>query len=221
MPRPRPIAVRPVRPGAPRVHFRAAIRPTAAALALAIALAAALGAVHGAAAAPRTASDSVASVPGTAADSGATVVLVMRHAERADGGGADPGLSEAGAERARALASAASRSGVGVILTTQYVRTRETAAPLAAETGAPVVGRPVTAANAASYAADLAREIRTAHAGRTVAVVGHSNTVPAIVAALAGGPAPTLGEGDYGDLFVVILPPAGGEARVLRTRVGR
>ena len=156
-----------------------------------------------------------------AADAASTVVLVMRHAERAEQGGADPGLSEAGVERARQLASAAREAGVRVVLTTQYARTRETAAPLAAATGAQVVARPVTPANVGSYAADLAREIRGAHGGHTVAVVGHSNTVPAIVAALTGGPAPALGEGDYGDLFVVILPPADGPARLLRTRVGR
>lgn len=200
--------MRPSVPLAPRRWISLAFGPLAAVL---LAGCAARGGVAPDAATP------AASV----ADPAPTVVLVTRHAERAGQGGEDPGLSEAGAERARQLATAAGGSGVSVILTTQYLRTRETAAPLAAATGAPIVGRPVTAANARAYAADLAREIRTAHAGRTVAVVGHSNTVPAIVAALTGGPAPALGEGDYGDLFVVILPPAGGEARLLRARVGR
>jgi broad specificity phosphatase PhoE len=87
-----------------------------------------------------------------------------------------------------------------------------------------VTERPITPATAARYADDLAREIRERHAGQTVAVVGHANTVPALVRALAGpGPArrrPALGEGEYGDVFVVVLPAGGGAARTLRLRVG-
>jgi broad specificity phosphatase PhoE len=156
---------------------------------------------------------------GRAADA-PTVVLVLRHAERVGEPGPDPALSEAGAARARQLVGAARDARVAAVYATQFRRTRETAEPLAHASGVPVTQRPIDAANGARYAEDLAREIRTQHAGRTVAVVGHSNTVPALVAALAGGAAPALGEGDYGDLFVVILTSAETPARVLRLRVG-
>jgi phosphohistidine phosphatase SixA len=149
-----------------------------------------------------------------------TVVLVMRHAERAAEPGPDPALSAAGAERAQRLAEAARDAKVSAVIGTQFRRTRETAAPLAQAAGVPVTERPITPANAATYAADLARDIREQHAGRTVAVIGHSNTVPAIVAALGGGAPPTLGESDYGDAFVIVLPADGSAARVLRLRVG-
>lgn len=81
-----------------------------------------------------------------------------------------------------------------------------------------VTQRAVHAANAARHADDLAREIRERHAGRTLAVVGHSSTGPAIVTARTARPA--LAETDYGDVFVAVLPSGGGAARLLRLRVG-
>lgn len=143
----------------------------------------------------------------------------MRHAERAAEPAGDPGLSPAGTARALRLVQAAQGARVSTVFTTQFRRTRETAAPLAQAAGVPVTVRPVTATNQGSYTEQLVREIREQHTGRTVAVIGHSNTVPAIVAALTGTAAPVLGEADYGDLFVVVLPPAGGAARLLHTHV--
>jgi probable phosphoglycerate mutase len=57
----------------------------------------------------------------------ATVVLLVRHAERAPGSGDVP-ISEAGQARARALAEVGKVAGVQVIITTQFQRTKQTAA---------------------------------------------------------------------------------------------
>jgi broad specificity phosphatase PhoE len=149
----------------------------------------------------------------------ATVVLVMRHAERAADGSPDPSLTGAGMVRARALAAAVTHGGVQAVFATQLRRTRETAEPLARAAGVPVTERSIGATNASTYALELAHEIRDRHAGQTVAVVGHSNTVPALVAALSGGAAPAVGENDYGDVFVVVLGDSA-PTRVLRLRVG-
>ena len=160
-----------------------------------------------------------ASVPAPAAEP-ATTVFVVRHAERAGDPAGDPGLTPAGQSRAEALPQAVRDAGrVAAIYSTQLRRTQATAAPLAAAMGIAVTTRPASAANSATYAQDLAREILSRHAGQTVVVVGHSNTVPAIVAALSGGPAPALTEADYGDLFRVVIPRTGAP-RVERGRFG-
>jgi len=160
-----------------------------------------------------------ASVPAPAAEP-VTTVFVVRHAERAAEPAADPGLTPAGQARAEALPRAVRGAGrVTAIYSTQYRRTQATAAPLAAALGIAVTTRPASAANSATYAQELAREILSRHAGETVVVVGHSNTVPAIVAALSGGPAPALTEADYGDLFHVTIPRTG-PARVERKLFG-
>ena len=146
----------------------------------------------------------------------ATVVLVVRHAERAPGSG-DPPISEAGQARAAALAEIGKVTGVSAIITTQLQRTRQTAAPLAEALGitAEVV---TTQSDVAKHAADVAAAVRR-HAGKAVLVVGHSNTVPAIVAALGGPKVPDLCDPEYDALFTLVLDAEGG-VRTVRTRFG-
>jgi broad specificity phosphatase PhoE len=68
------------------------------------------------------------------------MVIVVRHAERADDGASaatsmagspDPELSEVGKARAQKLATMLADAGVVAIYTTEYRRTKDTAAPLA------------------------------------------------------------------------------------------
>src|SRR5580700_4879929 len=65
-----------------------------------------------------------------------TIVVVMRHAEKASDGTPDPALSAAGAARAARLATIFGGNGhdlaVDVIFVTQWQRTAATARPLAA-----------------------------------------------------------------------------------------
>src|SRR5687768_18433277 len=61
-----------------------------------------------------------------------TVILLVRHAEKAAQPAQDPPLTEAGAARARALVAVARDAGVKAIISTQYLRTRNTAEPTAA-----------------------------------------------------------------------------------------
>ena len=145
-----------------------------------------------------------------------TVVLVVRHAERAPGTG-DPPISDAGRERATALAEIGKLTAVSAIVTTQLQRTRQTAAPLAEALKITPVVVP-TQGDLVKHAAEVAAAVRQ-HAGKTVLVVGHSNTVPAIVAALGGPKLPDLCEPEYDSLITMVLD-AGGSVRVVRTRFG-
>jgi broad specificity phosphatase PhoE len=146
-----------------------------------------------------------------------TIVIVTRHAEKAQDPGPDPSLDAAGARRARSLATALQDAGVSTVIVTQFRRTRQTAAPLAERLKVPVVERPV-ARDVEAYASALAQEIRASYAGRTVFVVGHSNTGPAIVAALSGKTVEPIPDGRYGDLYVVTMPRVG-EPRLLRAKI--
>jgi broad specificity phosphatase PhoE len=143
----------------------------------------------------------------------ATVVVVVRHAEKAADDPRDPTLTEAGTARAQALARRLEGAGLDAVYATQYRRTQLTAAPAAAQAGHDVTVRPVDAANAATYGADLARDLRALPAGSTALVVGHSNTVPGIVAAISGQPAAEMPETEY-DRYTVIVLDADGKARV-------
>lgn len=138
------------------------------------------------------------------------MVILTRHAERADGaatmGASDPELSAAGKERAERLAAMLAEAKVGAIFTTEYRRTKDTAAPLASRTAlSPEV---VPAAQLAA----LVEKIK-GRANDTVFVVGHSNTVPQIIKAL-GGPDVTIGDNEYSNLFIWV--PATGTLTRLR-----
>lgn len=152
-----------------------------------------------------------------AAPEAATVLILVRHAEKAAEPAADPPLTEAGYARAIALADALEDAGVEVLIGSQFRRTVDTLVPLADRLGVEVETRPLTgdpAEAARALALDLARE----HAGQTVLVAGHSNTVPAMIAALTGEPMADLDDTDYDGLYVVVLD--GGGARLVRAQVG-
>jgi len=133
-----------------------------------------------------------------------TVVVVMRHAEKADETSADPPLSAAGVERAGRLAAIfGSRQAFAfdAIFVTQWRRTAATAEPLAKRLGAPVIE--VQADDTAGLEARILDEFR----GKRVLVVAHSDSVPALVHELSRGAAvPSIAAGEYGTTYVIAIP---------------
>jgi broad specificity phosphatase PhoE len=144
-----------------------------------------------------------------------TTVILVRHAEKAATPGSDPALSEAGAARAQELARVLAASGVTAIYTTQFARTQQTAAPLAAA----LKVEPVVLTAGGPYAADLAQRIRATHAGATVLVVGHSNTTIEVMKALGATNLPSIPESQFDDLFICTFVD-GAPAKVVALRYG-
>jgi broad specificity phosphatase PhoE len=144
-----------------------------------------------------------------------TTVIVVRHAEKEATPPDDPPLSAAGQARARALLDALRDAGVNAVITTQFARTRQTAAPLATALHlTPQIVATPSPTNMQAVAAAVRR-----HAGGVVLVVGHGNTVPAIVAALGAKQPPPICDAEYDALFVVTVP-AHGKATVVKARYG-
>jgi broad specificity phosphatase PhoE len=146
-----------------------------------------------------------------------TVVLLVRHAEK-DSGTGDVPLSAAGRARAEALATLGRAAGVQAVVITPYARTRQTASPLTRALNlTPDIVR--VEGVVAEHARAVADQIRRQHAGRTVLVVGHSNTIPPIVAALGGTRYADLCDTEYDALFIVVLGDEG-PVRTVRSRFG-
>ncbi len=145
-----------------------------------------------------------------------TTVVMVRHAEKLLEGN-DPALSPAGLERARALAHVLEAAGPAALFCSQYRRTRDTLEPLGARLGLAV--RVFEIEDVERSSRELAELIRSEFPGRLVVVAGHSNTVPALIEALGAGPAPSIAENQYDDLFVVLLGP--GPARLVRLKYGK
>ncbi len=148
---------------------------------------------------------------------GPGTVILVRHAEKAAAPAADPMLSEAGLARAAALRDALADAGVGAIIATPTARTRVTAFPLATARGLTVDTTPLPR-NIAAHATEVAAAVR-ARTEPVVLVVGHSNTIPAILAALGGPRLPDLCEGEYDQLFIVRFRD-GAAPEVIRARYG-
>lgn len=130
-----------------------------------------------------------------------TTFIVLRHAEK-ETIGADPNLNSDGQLRAEELKRLLANVPVSAIYSTPFNRTRQTVQPLATAKGLSIV----------EYATDkpyasLKSEILSSHRGKTVVVVGHSNTVPDMLKELSNNSFNvTITDGQYDNLFIVNMP---------------
>ena len=130
-----------------------------------------------------------------------TVIYLVRHAEKSVTPN-DPALTPAGEARAQTLSKKLVGKRPAALFTTDTRRTRATLAPLAQATG--LTPQVYDAAAPDAFAIRLYKE----YAGRTVVVVGHSNTLLPLLAALGVTPSMTeIPENQYDNLFRVTLRP--------------
>ena len=142
-----------------------------------------------------------------------TTVIVLRHAEAdtSDRSNRDPNLSEAGTERAEALAKLLSEAGVTHLFCSEYNRTHDTLLPLAVATERELVKV------SARTPDEQIKLLRALPPGSVAVVAGHSNTAPGLVEALGVTPLGIerhaehgllLDHDEYNRLFVVTLSPS-------------
>ncbi len=147
-----------------------------------------------------------------------TTVIFVRHAEKASVPADDPGLSPAGvrrvAELTRQLKDADVVAGIDAVYATPYRRTEETARPIADALGLPV--NSYDAADTESIMEHIVRE----HKGRIILVVGHSNTLPALIGNMgASKKVPPIAEDEYDNIYIVSIPWFG-KTKTIRLRYG-
>lgn len=141
-----------------------------------------------------------------------TTFILVRHAEKSVEGGRDPELSSEGAHRAEALAALFAKTSVDAVYATDYKRTRNTVGPLAQ-------ARNLTVNTYASMKATDLERLLTQHAGGTIVMAGHSNTIPGIANTLVGEKKfEQFSEDDYGNILVISVTSVGKVAKVLWLR---
>lgn len=143
-----------------------------------------------------------------------TIVIVIRHAEKQSVSAPDPPLSEVGEARAALLArmfgEPKGAARIDAIYISSALRNRMTAAPLAARLGIVPIVAPTDDPKG------LAHRVLRENSGKRVMIIGHTNTVPDIVAALSGrSDIPQIDEREFGTLYIVTVPRIG-HANVLR-----
>jgi phosphohistidine phosphatase SixA len=132
------------------------------------------------------------------------VVVLVRHAEKADDDPRDPGLTAEGRARAELLSVMLADAGLTSVWSSDYRRTRSTAGPLAARLGLEVGLYDPSEGEARRMLVE--RLVSTP--GRHL-VVGHSNTIPGLVEALGGDAQGGIGDDEYDRLYLLTIAPDG------------
>lgn len=132
----------------------------------------------------------------------AATIIVVRHADRDQSAmTTDVPLNARGQQRAEALARTLADAGVRYIYTTEVKRTQQTAQPLAGRIHVRIQVVP------GADVQKLAGILKLLRPDDVALVVGHSDTIPAIVSAL-GGSTPPLGETEFDRMLIVHTDPA-------------
>ncbi|NNC38810.1 MAG: histidine phosphatase family protein [Acidimicrobiales bacterium] len=134
-----------------------------------------------------------------------TTVYIVRHAEKVTTPniGRDPDLTEAGHKRAKLLAEMLADKNISHIHSSDYIRNRDTAKPLADKIGVEIeIYDP-------SDLKSLATKIQ--NAGGSHLVVGHSNTIVETVEAFHSEGGTKVSDDEYDRLYTVRI---GSDAKV-------
>ena len=138
-------------------------------------------------------------------------IYLTRHAEKQADAGRDPALSPQGISRAKHLAERLATEKIGHVFATNYRRTMETAKPTAAQFGLQIE----------SYDPRRQKQLvtRLGALEGAILIVGHSNTIPALVKLLGGEAGPPINDDEYGRLYVLTRTATGVTTQRLQTNL--
>lgn len=131
----------------------------------------------------------------SAQNSETTTLFLIRHAEKAEAS-SNPELSQAGIERAINWAKYFEKTPIDFFYTTLYKRTQQTCATVAATKQKDIIFyKPENM--------DL-KKLISENKGRTILIVGHSNTIPNYINKLLGEQKyADISESDFGNLYII------------------
>ncbi len=133
-----------------------------------------------------------------------TTFILVRHAEKAHDGTGDPPLNDDGKIRSAKLAELLGNQEITVLYSTPFKRTTATLQPIAERKNLEII----------NYDPYVEKEWLTIliekHAGGTIVISGHSNTIPALTNALLGTEVLSqFDESDYSNLIIIVTDEVG------------
>ena len=140
------------------------------------------------------------------------VVFLVRHAEKADLT-EDPELTPAGKVRSLELAKMLRSANIDYVHSSDFIRTRETAAPTSQEFG---LTTNIYDPGDLEALATMIRETGGRHL-----VVGHSNSTPNMVAMLGGDPGTDINEASEYDRLYIVTTSIDGQVSSVLMRYGQ
>jgi 2,3-bisphosphoglycerate-dependent phosphoglycerate mutase len=144
-----------------------------------------------------------------------TTFILVRHAEKADSS-ANTDLSEAGKKRAQDLSGLLSKIRVDAIYTTRLKRTQQTAQVVAENNNLTTENYDMDA-NFPTMTDVLAKK----YAGKTVLIVGHSNTLPVNIARLTKNKNEIyIAENEFDNVYIIQVHSDGTPTNLLQLKYG-
>ena len=148
-----------------------------------------------------------------------TTIIFVRHAEKEITNNNDPALTDEGKKRVfeltRQLKDADVVAGIDAIYSTPFKRNMQTAGPLAA-----VLNLKIHNYEKDNYKQVL-NEIQDNYKGKIILVVGHSDTLPGLMAELgASKKVPVIADNEYDNIYIVSIPWFG-KTKTIRLRYGQ
>lgn len=138
-----------------------------------------------------------------------TTIWLVRHAETDATPGDDPGLNKQGQQRAKDLLKALKHQNIAGIYVTNFQQTALTAKPTAGKFT--LIPQVYHTTDYKSFAAKIFQFYK----GQNVLIVGHSNTIVPLIAALCNErPFTTLADDDYDMLFKITFKNAKSELEI-------
>ncbi|WP_299226620.1 serine hydrolase [uncultured Psychroserpens sp.] len=127
-----------------------------------------------------------------------TTLYFVRHAEKANDGTRNPGLTNEGKSRSELISKIMGSKNINAVYSTAYKRTTETAQPLAK-----LIGKNVNFYDPTNTTSIL--DIIAKNEGQNIVIVGHSNTIPAMLNFLEkSSNYQVIPEAEYDNLFKVM-----------------
>lgn len=139
-----------------------------------------------------------------ASASASAAIFLVRHAEKQDPKADKSLLSKRGLARARDLSRALLSVPLKAVYATEYERTQQTAAPTAAAHGLRTI------LTSSDDVAGLVKTLKALPADEDVLVVGHTDTLPDVLAGLGVSTRTAIAPNEFDDLYIV-TPRAGAE----------
>lgn len=142
-----------------------------------------------------------------------SIIYLVRHAEKEKGD--DPGLTTAGKQRAGDLLRVLKNKKLQRIYVTQFRRTQMTGDSLRIQLAIDTVQY-----TADTTGADLLEKIKIHHdSGKTILIIGHTNTLPIIVKKLGvQQPLKDIPDNEFDNLFMVKYRK--GKAQLIKSKYG-
>lgn len=142
-----------------------------------------------------------------------TTFILVRHAEKdLTQSTNDPDLSAEGKARATRLSDLLKKTEIAAVYSTPFKRTQQTVGPVAQ----------ALSLNVVSYQPMVKEDVDLMiknHAGKTILVSGHSNTVPNLINYLIGEDKyKNFTDDDYGNIVIVSIIERGKDAKVVWMR---